>query len=240
MKVLAIIQARLGSSRLPSKVLMPIEGTPILVHIINSLKLSKFINQIIVATTTSPKDDKIVDLCKEIDLDYYRGSEKDVLDRYYECAKFFKGDLIIRITGDNPLLDPTLIDELIQISKKTSCDYASNVLHQSYPVGYSPCEILTFSTLQKLHENEKEPLSREHVTYQIRNNPSLYKIEEIIAPAHLSRPKWRLTVDYEEDLELISKIFEKLYQPKSFIQYSKLVEFLDKNKELLKINEAHN
>jgi spore coat polysaccharide biosynthesis protein SpsF len=239
-KVLAILQARLGSTRLPGKVLMPIQGKPILEHIIDFMRHSKLTDQIVVATTTLTEDNSIEEISKKIGIACYRGDPADVLSRYYECARFFKGDLIVRITGDNPMIDPAVVDDMIRICKEASCDYVSNVLHKTYPIGCSSCEVFTFSILKKLHETRKDKLSREHVTYHIRENPNLYIVKEVLAPAGLSRPNWRLTVDYPEDFELIKEIFSELYVPNSIITYKSLVELLDKNKSLLEINAKYN
>jgi len=239
MSVLAIIQARMYSKRLPGKVLMKIQGKSILEHIIDFLKYSELTDRIIVATTISPQDDKISELLHKIGIDCYRGSATDVVERFYECAKFFKGDLIVRLTADDPLVDPLLVDEVIRVCKESGCDYASNMLHRTFPYGYSSGEALTFSILKKLHETENDPLGREHVTRHILQHPDLYNVKNVLAPPGLERPHWRLTVDYMEDFQLMSEIFSRLYNPNSFIEYRALVELLDANKHLLKINEKY-
>ena len=239
MKILAIIQARMDSSRLPGKVLMKIENKTILEHIIDSLKFSKLIDEIIVATSKNKHDDKIELLCNSLRIYCFRGSQNDVLRRYYDCAKFFKGDLILRITGDNPFVDPIIIDKIIQICKKSHCQYASNVLHQTFPLGYSLCEAMTFLTLEQLYNTKLNKMSREHVTHDVRKNPHKYFVKEILAPKNFQRPNWRLTVDYNEDLELAKKIFSKLYKPGKPILYKTLVKFLDKNQEILKPKKSH-
>lgn len=236
MKVLSIIQARVGSSRLSGKSIQILQGKPILEHIVNFLKFSKLIDEIIIATSNLEEDDKIEEIAKKIGVACFRGSSDDVLKRYYDCALKFGGDLIIRLTSDNPLIDPTLVDEVIGVCKETKCEYASNMIHQTFPLGYL-VEGITMPTLKKIHENQHDQLSREHVTYFIRKNPHLFNIQEIFAPQKLHRPHWRLTVDYEEDFNLISEIFSQLYKPNSFISYSKVVEFLDSHTHLLKINE---
>lgn len=238
MNVLSIIQARIGSSRLPRKVLMEIEGKPILEHLIDFLKFSQLTNKIIVATSKLNQDDEIEKLALKNNVDCYRGSEIDVLARYYECATKFQGDLIVRITADCPLLDPRLVDQAIEICIKSNCDYASNMIHQTYPLGYL-VEAVKFTILDKLHKTQHDPLSREHVTYHIRQHPEQYKIEEILLPQNLDRHNWRLTIDYKEDYELLSKIFSKLYVPHSFIKYEKVVELLDNNLDLLQINKKY-
>jgi len=231
-----IIQARMNSSRLPGKVLMKLEGKTILEHIINSLKFSKLYDKIIVATTTNQTDNIIETLCNDLNIDCFRGSSDDVLNRYYECAKFYQGNLIVRITCDNPLIDPTLVDEAIKICKEENCDYVSNMIHQTYPIGYL-VEVLKFDILKQNNDDIHDVLTREHVTHHIRNNSSLYKIKEFFAPKNLQRSDWRLTVDYENDYELMKKIFQNLYKPNKFISYSNVVRFLDNNLDLLKINK---
>lgn len=236
MKILSIIQARVGSSRLPGKSIRMIQGKPILEHIVNFIKFSKLIDEIIIATSTHKEDDKIEELSKKIGVICFRGSYDDVLKRYYDCAKKYGGDLIVRLAADNPLIDPTIVDEVIRVCKETKCDYASNMIHQTFPLGYL-VEVMTFSTLKKLHENQHDKLSREHVTHFIRHNPQLFNIKEIYAPPDLHRSHWRLTVDYEEDFNLISEIFSHLYVQNSFIKYRSVVEFLEGHSHLLKINE---
>jgi spore coat polysaccharide biosynthesis protein SpsF len=238
LKVLAIVQARMGSTRLPGKVLMKIEGKTILEHVINFLQFSKNIDDIIVATTDEPTDDEIEVLIKNLGVKCYRGSSSDVLKRYYDCAKQFKGDIIVRITADDPIVDPVLIDKVIDKCKNTRCDYATNLLHRTYPLGISG-EAFSFTMLEKLYVNQLDLLSREHVTHDMLINPKLYDIEEVFAPPGLERPSWRLTVDYMEDLQLMRKIFSALYKPNSFIKYESLVDFLDKNQKLFDINNKY-
>jgi len=236
LKILAIIQARTGSKRLPNKALLKILGKPILGHIVDFLKFSKLIDQIVIATTNLAEDDIIENFSNQLGIACFRGDAEDVLDRYYQCAKFYKGDLIVRITSDDPLIDPNIIDKIIETCTKTKKDYVSNVINPSFPLGFSSCEVFSFSILEKLHQKQKDSLTREHVTFHIRQKPHLYKIVNIKAPKNLERPSWRLTIDYPEDLHLISIIFENLYSKNSFIKYENLVKFLDKNKDLLKIN----
>lgn len=239
MSIIIIIQSRMASTRLPGKAMMLIQGKPMLEHIVNFSKFSKLSDKVIIATTSLPEDDKIANLATKLGIDCYRGNPHDVLDRYYECAKMFNGKIIIRLTGDNPLIDPMLIDEIIQLCKETECDYASNMIHETFPLGYL-VEALTFNTLKKIKFAQKDPLSKEHVTYHIRHNPQMYNIKEVFAPSNLSRPNWRLTVDNIKDFHLISEIFSRLYEPGTFIKYSKVVDLLDKNKSLLKINNESN
>jgi len=153
LKVLAIIQARMGSTRLPGKVLRLIQGKSMLEHQIDFLKKSESINQLIVATTKLAQDDKIEELVNELGIDCYRGSTDDVLERYYKCAKKFNGEIIVRITSDNPLVEPTLVDKIIELAIDTKCDFATNMIKQTYPLGYL-VEVFPFQVLEKLY-NEK-------------------------------------------------------------------------------------
>lgn len=234
---LVIIQARMGSSRLPGKVLMKLEGKTILEHIIDFLKFSKFTDKIIVATSTNYEDDQIEKLCNRLEITCFRGSSKDVLNRYYECAKLYKGDIVVRITGDNPLIDPTIVDEAIELCKNKNLDYVSNMLHETYPLGYL-VEVMKFSILKKNNDELNHPLTREHVTHHIRQNSFLYNFEEIFAPKNFHRSKWRLTIDTKNDFKLMKIIFQHLYKPDDFISYYDVVNFLDANLDLLKINQT--
>jgi len=229
--VIAIIQARMGSTRLPGKVLMKIKEKPALEHIIDFLKLTKEVDEIIIATTKLEEDDEIAEIAKKLDICCFRGSEKDVLKRYYDCAKKFKGSIIVRYCADNLLVNPKLIDEAVRISKESNFEYVSSVLEESYPYGYSSCEVLSFTALKKLHETQKNSLSREHVTYDIRQNPKNYRVKSMLVSKELSREKWKLALDDINDFKRLKQIFDRLYSKNDFIDYKKMVEFLDKNYE---------
>lgn len=239
MKTLSIIQARTDSTRLPKKVLMKLEGKSILEHIVDFLQFSKLINNIIIATTYLPQDDEIQRIATKCGVECFRGDPNDVLDRFFQCTKLFNGDIIVRLTADDPLVDPILVDQVIRICIDTKCDYASNMLHRTFPYGYSSGEGIRFKILKKLHERLTDPSDREHVTRHILQNPNMYNVKDILAPPELARPNWRLTIDYKEDFDLMMEIFARLYTPNSFIKYESLVKFLDKNTYLLKINQMH-
>lgn len=238
MNTIIIVAARIDSSRLPGKSVKILHGKPMLEHVLDFLKFSKLTNRIIVATSVLKHDDKIEEICKKSNVDCFRGSPEDVLKRYYECAKIFNGDLIVRVTADNPLVEPELIDRAIKLCSKNNFDYVTNMFHHTYPLGYT-VEVMTFEVLKKNHENQHDQLAREHVTYHIRKNPKMYNTGELFAPSGLERSNWRLTVDYIEDFQLIEEIFKKLYRPSRYISYQEVVELLDNNDELLKINEKY-
>lgn len=230
----------MGSTRLPGKIMKELNGKPILQHIIDFLKHSKTIDKIVIATTDLQEDDVVDAFAKKFDIKCFRGSSKNVLERFYKCAKKFNADLIIRLTADNPLVNPKIIDDLINLCKNHNCDYVSNCLHPTYPYGYSTCEIFTFSTLAKLYETQTDPNSLEHVTYFIRENPDLFNIKELKAPENLSRPDWKLSIDTIEDYSKMQKIFLNLYHENTFIDYPDLVEFLDQNKKIVEFEQNDN
>ena len=236
MKILTIIQARMGSTRLPGKVLKTIEGKSMLEHQIDFLKQSELTDQLIIATTTLSEDNKIEELTHQKNIDCFRGSTQDVLERYYKCAKKFNGDMIVRITADNPLVEPTLVDKIIQIAIDTKCDFATNMMEQTYPLGYL-VEVFPFRVLEKLYINQKDPLTREHVTYHIKRNPELYNIQNYELPKDIARPEWRLAVDEEEDFKIMSEIFASLYKSGQFIKYVSVIKLLESNKNLVLKNE---
>ncbi len=235
-KIACIIQARTGSSRFPNKVMMKIENKTILEHIINFLKFSKLTNQIIIATTNLPEDDVIESVGIQNNVDVFRGSDIDVLSRYFFCAKKFNVDIIVRITADNPLIDPTLVDKIINEIQTGKFDYVSNMIIQTFPLGYL-VEAFTFQILKEIQDKLTDIENREHVTPYLRKNKGDYRIKNILASKGLERNKWRLTLDHKEDFELLEIIFKKIYKPDNYIAYESVVKFLDSNKNLLKINQ---
>ena len=216
-KVVAIIQARMGSTRLPGKVLLQIKDKPILWHIVNRLKFSKYINSVVISTSTSQSDDDIELFTKKNNIDYFRGSENDVLDRMYKTALKFSADIIIRITGDCPFVDPFLIDELIKLFNSQKYDYIGiatgagviNMKENKYPDGLD-AECFSFETFKKTWKNAKSPVDREHVT------PYMWKVKGRFRNGNLFSKKdysnIRLTLDHKEDFNLIEKIYDGLYK----------------------------
>jgi spore coat polysaccharide biosynthesis protein SpsF len=198
------------STRLPGKVMKIVCGKPLLEHFINRLKRVKYADQIVIATTVNDTDNIIVNLCKKLDTLYYRGSEEDVLGRYYEAAVEYGGDIIIRITSDCPVIDPDVVDYLIDFYMKNlkKYDYVTNTLKRTYPRGMD-VEIFSFSILKEAYERAKREEEREHVTTFIRNRSTQYRLHNIKHSSDFSH--YRLTVDTSEDLELIRRIFESLY-----------------------------
>lgn len=207
MKALAIVQARMGSTRFPNKVMQRIQGTPMIELLLKRLGLSKQINQIVVATSTDTKNDPLQQHLNSIGIPCYRGSENDVLDRYFHAALPYNPEIVIRITGDCPLIDATLVDELIRQFDGSQVDYLTNVIHPTFPDGLDT-EVFTFAALKKAHAEATKPFDREHVTPYLRDS-GLFSIAEFRNPTDESSQRW--TVDEREDFAVIEHIFSHFH-----------------------------
>ncbi len=233
-KVIAIIQARMGSSRLPCKVLSDICGKPMLWHLINRLNYSGKISDVILAIPDTAPNDRLEDFARESGLKYFRGSEEDVLSRYYQAAEKFGGHDIVRVTADNPLLDPRLIDNVAEAHINSDADYTGT---RGYPLGIN-VEILTFDTLKKACIEAKLDYEREHVTPYIHGHQEIFKLNILQASGKPRRPDIRLTVDTEQDMTLVREIYRQLYSEGSIFYIEGVIDLLDKQPELIAIN-AH-
>lgn len=224
-----IVQARMGSSRLPGKVMMDILGKPMLKHIIERLKRIEIPNTIIIATTLNKNDDIIAELALREKVSCFRGDEEDVLSRYYQTAKKYKIDTIVRITADCPLVDPALINELIDFYfRNQPLGYASNTIERTYPQGFD-VEVFSFLALEKAFKNANKPYQHEHVTPFIYENERCFNYK-----SDKDYSKYRLTVDTTEDFKLISRIFN--FFGNNEFNYQEVVDLLNKNRELAEIN----
>lgn len=234
-KVDAIIQARTGSTRLPNKIIKKIGDKTVLEHVIERVKQTKRIDDIVIATTNEETDDIIVDYAKKNKVNYYRGSEEDVLARYYEAAKKFNSDTVVRITSDCPVIDPYIIDLLIEFYQKHNYDILTNagpdVSQRTYPRGLDT-EVFSYKALEKAYINASEKYQREHVTpYMYENfNNYVYKSDK-----DYSYHRW--TLDTQEDFELIKKIFEHLYKGKHDFYLKDILNLFDNNPLLYEINQ---
>lgn len=237
MKIIAIIQARMGSTRLPGKVLKKILGKPMLQLELERISRAKTLNQIVVATSRQPIDAQIARLASKLGFLVYRGSETDVLSRYYRAAKKFSADTIVRLTGDCPLIDPIIIDQAISKFKTENCDYVANVHVRSFPRGMD-IEVFSFIALQTAWQQTVTPYDREHVTPYIYAHPRLFKLKEIIAPKALYRPELRLTVDEAPDFKLVKSIYQELYASKPHFKLQDIITCIDQHPELKTINQS--
>jgi len=236
MKIGCIIQARTGSTRCPGKVMKKIVGKTILELLIERLKPSKYIDEIIVATTNKPRDNVIVDLCVKNNISFFRGSEDDVLDRYYQCAKQLNIDVIVRATSDNPLADYRMMDKIIEEFMKhlPDIDLVANDIPFTFPIGLN-MHIMSLAALEKEHKETADKHDREDVVLYIIDNPTKFKVVSIHSEVNLSSERW--TLDYEEDYEFIKKVFEALYKEGECFDMHQIIEYLNKNPEVRKINK---
>ena len=232
-----IIQARMGSTRLPGKVMMDVEDQkPVLYFVIKQLQECKLIDKIIVATTTNDEDSQIVNYSKNLGIDYFRGSAKDVLDRYYQCAKEYSISTIVRIPSDKPLIDPEVVDNVISVFNNNSYDYVTNFLsNPTFPSG-EEVEVFSMNGLKKVWKEAILPSEREHVTPYFSNHEDKFEITHIENSKNLSYLRW--AVDRIDDLELVRLIVSKI--KKRPILMKDIVDLFDKEPELIKINESVN
>ncbi len=225
-RVNAIVQARMGSTRLPGKVLLDLAGKPVLSHVVDRLSHSEYIDDIIVATSKKSSDDKILEWANDKNISIFRGSEEDVLGRFYDCYKENPADVICRITADCPLVDYKLMDEFIEILVEQSYD----CVHRSdkIPRGVTG-EVIKSETLLELQQKARKDYQREHVTYYIyEDNGDEFSVFEYDPPGWLSRD-YRLTLDEEEDYKLFKVIFKNFKNKSGYIQIKSVLELLDQN-----------
>ena len=216
-----ITQARTGSTRLPGKVLMKVNEQELLYIHLERLKKSKLKDRVIVATTLNMEDDQIADVCDKWGIPSFRGSENDVLDRFYQCAKDLKPKWVVRVTSDCPLIDPALVDAVISCAQTNNVDYCSNGLIENFPDGQD-VEVFKFSALEKAWENAKLNSEREHVTPYIRMNANFNGGSQFTAinfPCVRDYSKIRMTVDERKDFDLIKVLIEKLGTNETWTNY---------------------
>jgi len=233
-KVVAIVQARMGATRLPGKVLEDLAGQPMLARVVDRTHQAKALDTVAVATTTQPVDDVIVRLCEERNWTYFRGSEEDVLDRYYQTSSALDADVVVRITADCPLIVPEIIDRIINefLSYYPEVEYVSNTLVRTFPQGLD-VEVMSFDALKRAWQENQNPAWREHVTPYIWRHPKKFKIRNVTNDIDYSYMRW--TVDTIEDLTFVRKIYQH-FQNDSFTWREVLYLLLEIHPEWLKIN----
>ncbi|SVB90797.1 uncharacterized protein METZ01_LOCUS243651 [marine metagenome] len=233
MTIGCIVQARMGSTRLPGKVLMEvIEGKPVLYYVINQLKYCKSFEKLIIATTTLPEDDKIVQFCTDNNVNYFRGDSKNVLERHYRCAEKFSLSTIIRMPSDKPLLDPEVVDKVVNTFNTNSYDYVANFLPPTFPSG-TEVEIFSFDSLKKAWEKAMLSSEKEHVTEYIYNHRDDFRIFNVVNSENLSNFRW--AVDRIEDLRLVREIVSRM--TKSPILIKDILELFINEPSLVEINK---
>jgi spore coat polysaccharide biosynthesis protein SpsF len=237
MRTLAVIQARIGSSRFPGKVISDIKGKPLIVHVIGRLKRCRLIDHIVLASSSLPQDRVLLEIAQSEGVQGFGGSENDVLDRYYQAAKQHHPEMVVRCTGDCPVIDPGVTDFVIRRHIENGKDYTSNTLIRTYPRGLDT-EVMTFQTLERAAREAVKPYEREHVIPYIFEHPNLFSTEQVVATADHHRPDLRLTVDTHEDYDLIREIYRHLYDSNPHFSIDDILNLFKKHPDLKKIN-AH-
>lgn len=234
MRVVAIIQARMGSTRLPGKVLLDIAGAPMFERVVKRVQRAHGLDEVVIATTIQPADDIIEQLCVERHWPCFRGSEEDVLDRYYRTACQFRADVVVRITSDCPLIDPEVVDRVIAefMTNQPAVDYASNTWpRRTFPRGLDT-EVIRFDALERAWSEDANPAWREHVTPYIYRNPDLFRIHNVVSEPDYSHMRW--TVDTPEDLTLVRLIYERFGHDR--FSWREVLAVLEEHPEWLEIN----
>lgn len=232
MKIVAVIQARMSSSRLPGKVLMSLSGKPVLEHIVDRLKICKNINEIVVASSTHKSDNEIEKFCLKKEILIYRGSLDDVLDRFYQAAKIHNADAILRITADCPVIDPQVVDIIVNSFKKNSVDLCG--LSGNFPDGLD-CTIFTFDALEIAWHKATLKSEREHVCPYIENNQDIFNVLPVELFNNLEKHRW--TIDEPNDYELLTIIYDELYKTGKIFSTNDILELLSKKPHLSLIND---
>lgn len=228
-----IVQARMGSTRLPGKVLMDLHGQPNLWHVIQRCRAAKKADDVIVATTDLAEDDVIATNCAAWGIPYSRGSSSDVLSRYHDAAKKFESGVIVRVTADCPFVDPAIIDLLID--ELGSADYATNIYLRDFPHGLD-AEVVTRPALDAMQQEATLSFHREHVTPFIREHEERFTIHKVAMPPAYRFPQFRLTLDTQEDYQLIRRIYAELHRPGTLVSVPGVLRWLLKNPDAAAIN----
>ncbi len=231
--VLAIIQARMGSTRLPGKVLIDLEGKPVIERVVDRVLMAKKVDKVVVATSIDQNNLPLVELCAKKKIQVFVGSEDDVLDRFYQAAKLFNPDHVVRITADCPLMDPAVIDLVIDEHLNNGHDYTSNTFSETYPDG-EDVEVFKYSALEKAWSNATLTSEREHVTPYIRKHNDIFTHGSVSYTQNLSQKRW--TLDNQEDLEFISKVYKALYKSNPLFGIDMILDYLKEHPELEMIN----
>jgi len=233
-KVVSIIQARTGSTRLPRKVVLDLEGKTVLEHVITRSRFSRLTDQLVVATSINREDLAIVKICTDLGVSVYCGSEEDPLERYYQAARLFKAAHVVRIKADSPLIDPEIIDQAIASHLESGADYSSNTIFRTYPAGQD-VEVLTIEALKRVWREATLMSDREHVTIYIAGHPEQFRSNHFQHHTDLSGKRW--TMDRPEDYTLIRFIYQHLYRRNPIFGMAETLELLSHHREMETINQ---
>lgn len=230
-KVVGLVAVRRRSSRLKDKALVDLNGKPLILQLLLRLKKSRRMDDIVLCTTTLPEDQLLVKIASENGFKSFAGSEEDVMDRFIKAGKREKADIVVRITGDNPLTDPAGIDRMIDGHIRSGADYTRT---DNLPFGIT-AEVITFSALEKAFKLAEDSKNSEYMTWYFTQNPGFFKVNVLQAEAGIKRPHYRLTVDYPEDYEMMKKIFQHFESRQDFT-IGEVIKFLDENPDIASIN----
>lgn len=237
MKFVATIEARMTSSRLPGKPLLKAAGKTMLEHLVTRLKVVSSLDAIVLATTINEADDDLVSEAKHLGIQFFRGSEDDVMNRVISAAASVDADIVVEITGDCPIIDPSIVEQTIAMFKAHSADYVSNAMVRSYPDGMD-VQVMGLHTLRKSSAMTIDPLDLEHVTLHIRNNPEIFSRVHLVAPPELHWPELGLTLDEQKDYELISCLIDFFLEVNPTFSCLDAINHLKGNPNLVAINDA--
>ena len=234
MRIVGIVQARMGSTRLPGKVLMDMGGKTVLARVVSRLRRAALVDEIVVATTNSEADDVIVRECRGLTVPFFRGSENDLLDRYYHAALECSAEVVVRVTSDCPLIDPDLVDKTIRVFQDRHADYASNVFPRTYPRGLDT-EVFAMVALERNWREAHQPHQREHVTPYFYEHPEIFRLTSLRGQTDYSQHRW--TLDTAADLELLRTIHAHFDNRDDFA-WREAIEVMEREPELAELN-AH-
>ena len=235
MNIIAIIQARCNSSRLNNKVLADIDGKSLIERVVSRIKQVGIIDKVVLATSVSVSDNRLEEWCKNAKVDFFRGSESNVLERYYQCAKAFDANIVVRITADDPFKDPVVVSHAINLLVENNYDYVSNTIKPTYPEGID-IEVFRFESLEIAFKNATLASEKEHVTPYIWKNSIKFSLFNFEYKEDLSYLRW--TIDYPEDLEFARAIYTKMRSKKEHFLMKDILCLLEKYPEIAKIQRS--
>lgn len=234
MTTLLVVQARMTSTRLPGKVMLPLVGEPMLTRLVERLRRVQRADGVVIATTDNAQDDAIATLCVQQSLPCHRGSEHDVLSRYADAVRLHGGDTVVRITSDCPMIDPALIDQVIAVYEEGESDYVSNMMPPTWPYGMA-VEVFSAVALAQAHAEATQLSEREHVTPFLYWHPERYRLRNVASPVDLSHHRW--TVDTPEDYELVGRLFDHLMPTRPNFTLADVLAVLEVHPDWMAINQ---
>lgn len=231
--VLALIQARMGSTRLPGKVLKPLAGIPVIEHVVHRVRSAAMVDDVMVVTSIDPSNIPLIHVVSGLGCRVFVGSEDDVLDRFWQATRLTDADHLVRVTADCPVIDPDVIDSVIRLHVAEKNHYTSNTDPPTWPDGLD-VEVMTRAALETAWSKARSTPEREHVTPYIRNNPQLFKTGGLRSPVDLSVHRW--TLDQDEDYALLQSVFDELYKPSGIFRHGEILDLLLRKPELTDVN----